>query len=80
MINKRLEQEKTQMGMNTNQQDISSLEFLQQRASLKQGAEGKANIFMQQKLAGWKKEVQQRNKLAMQKSLYANRLGTVMDA
>ena len=65
--------------MNTNKQDINSLEFLEQRAQLKEGAEGRSNIFMAKKREGWKKQIAIRNKLQMQRALYANRLGTVID-
>ena len=79
MINKKLEQEKIQMGMNNNPQDINSIAFLKARDVQKmESRTGSKDIFLKKRIAGWNDEMALRNKKKMQMALYAQKLGTVV--
>ena len=79
MINKKVEQEQMQMGMNNNPQDINSIAFLKERDRQKvESKTGSKDIFLKRKVAGWNDEMALRNKRKMQMALYAQKLGTVV--
>ena len=79
MINKKLEQEKIQMGMNNNPQDINSIAFLKARDVQKmESRTGSKDIFLKKRIAGWNDEMALRNKRKMQMALYGQKLGTVV--
>ena len=72
-------QEKIRMGMNTNDQDISSIQFLQERDRQKvESKTGSRDPFLKKRIEGWKDEKSLRNKRKMQVALYGNKIGTVV--